>query len=433
MHMLETLDKIKWGDLQDALGPATSLPSVIRALASANPQLQQEALDGIWDRIWHYGRITEATPLVVPFLLELATSGRLGGVLNNVLELLYYIGDGPTPWAREITNLKTYGERAEYEGLVLLEHEVALSTDAINQILEQAETYIQEAHIAVRAGLSFYFELLQTSEDPSIREICTWLVVVFPERFEESTPRLRRLIDQESDMTVKATMIWGLGRLLGVADTIPHPQDLSFFSRLACSREHPLIYFYASAAYTYLAKVQTPPYLAALVATGIYWEWDPRDSPPLVTPGPILITQSIQIHGCRALSSLGADRAIPLLLWVLRRLTESQWATSYDVFEPAVGTLLELAFGPQLDEGAYKRRSRLVSGEIVRVHGSYYEVPATYQVPMARELTGLQRQVLEGLLTLERLWTFEDNIYTLYGLPSTRDSLRKFLAGRRLV
>lgn len=425
--MLERLDNINWGSLEDANGPANDLPGLVRALVSSEPELQEEALEQIWDRIWHHGRVTEATPYVIPFLIELVESGALGENLSSVLELLYYMGDGPTPWAREIINLKTYCEKAESESLVLLERENDLSAEAIDAIFERAETYIQQSHIAVREGLPVYLHLLETTDDPLIREIATWLTVIFPENVLEIAPRLRQLIDQESDITVKATMIWSLGRL--TSDLVDQ-QDLSFFSRLAHSREHPLIYFYAAAAYASIAKRDTPLEIAALVATGIYWDWHPRNSPPLPTPGPILDSSSIQVHGCRALSKMEVDKAVPLLIEVLDRIDPLEANGTYYSFKRVVDSLLDLAFGARAISNAYRVRGWFKDGKWISVNGRHFESEAQHQPISIQELTDLQRQVLAGLIAAEKLWAYEDNVYALYGLPITREALRELLAAK---
>lgn len=425
--MLESLDNINWSNLEDAHGSADTLPGFIRAVASSDPALQGEALGQIWDRIWHYGRITEATPYAVPFLIEIAADAAaaetLGESLASLLELLYYLGDGPTPWAREITNLKTYGEEAEYEGLALLEREEGLSNEAIDAIFRQAEVYVAQSHAAVRAGLPLYLDLLATNENPKVREICAWLAAVFPERAVEIAPRLRSLIVAEQDITVKATTIWSLGRLVCA---LGEQQDLDLFYQLAHSKEHPIIYFYAAAAYCCTAKAATPPDIAALAATGIYWDWDRKDEPPPATPGPIWVADSIRLHGCRALAKLGAERAVPILLAVLKRLDESEYITTYTPFEPVIDTLLDLAFGP-CDANAYRVRGWREEGKWIAAKGRHFKVEGELKASVLHQLTNLQRQVLASLLKTEKLWEYEDNVYTLYGLSMTREGLKELL------
>ena len=422
--MLENLDNITWAALQDAYGPANELPGLIRALALSAPELQEEILTDVWDRIWHHGRVTEVTPHAIPFLIELVAGGSLGHNLFSVLELLYYLGDGPTPWARETVNLKTYGEQSEGESLVLLKRERGLSPDAITKIFKESELYIKQSHVAVREELAFYLRLLESNEAPSVREIATWLTVVFPELAPEIAPRLRLLIDKEPDITVKATMIWSLGRL--VCD-LTDQENLRFFSRLAHSKEHPLIYFYAAAAYTSMAKADTPPEIAALVATGIYSNWDPDDFPPLPTGGPILVSDSIRTHGCRALSRLGAERAVPLLVAALGKINPPDQPGAYLTFEPVVDTLLDLAFGSRRESDAYRVREWIKDGVKVRVNGRYYRLLTEHGPEVMGELTDLQRQALEGVVVTEKLWSYEDNVYTLYGLPATREGLARLL------
>jgi hypothetical protein len=61
------------------------------------------------------------------------------------------------------------------------------------------------------------------------------------------------------------------------------------------------------------------------------------------------------------------------------------------------------------------------------VHGRYYEIQIQREPLVAGELTDLQCQALAGIVAAERLWEYEDNVYALYGLPTTREGLRALI------
>ncbi len=62
------VDAISWGEIQDAYGAATKVPSLLRAVARGD----EKALADLTDRIAHQGLATPAAVPVAPFLLELA-------------------------------------------------------------------------------------------------------------------------------------------------------------------------------------------------------------------------------------------------------------------------------------------------------------------------------------------------------------------------
>jgi hypothetical protein len=69
--MLEGLDQVDWGSLDDAYGPASDVPDQIRALASDGQKVRDDALSELFDNIWHSGTVYEASPLEIPILRAL--------------------------------------------------------------------------------------------------------------------------------------------------------------------------------------------------------------------------------------------------------------------------------------------------------------------------------------------------------------------------
>lgn len=70
--MWERLDEIPWGELNAAYGPAEWVPEALRSLLDPNPEARDQALDWIHGGTYHQQTADEATPHVVPFLIELA-------------------------------------------------------------------------------------------------------------------------------------------------------------------------------------------------------------------------------------------------------------------------------------------------------------------------------------------------------------------------
>ena len=91
--MLDDLDAIPWRALRHAMGEATEVPRLIRALSSADRDARQTALKDLFACLLHQGTVYEATARAVPFLFRLlaeeSTPDR-----SWLAFLLASIGDG---------------------------------------------------------------------------------------------------------------------------------------------------------------------------------------------------------------------------------------------------------------------------------------------------------------------------------------------------
>ncbi|MBB1244439.1 hypothetical protein GL263_12830 [Streptomyces durbertensis] len=69
---LKGVSRVRWAELTDATGSATDLPGLLGRIAWGNADVAQDAVDQLGDRVCELGFVVqEATPHVVPFLLEL--------------------------------------------------------------------------------------------------------------------------------------------------------------------------------------------------------------------------------------------------------------------------------------------------------------------------------------------------------------------------
>jgi HEAT repeat protein len=70
--VLERLEEVPWGELGAAYGPAEWVPEAVRGLLDPDPDERARALGWIVGGTYHQQTADEATPHVVPFLIELA-------------------------------------------------------------------------------------------------------------------------------------------------------------------------------------------------------------------------------------------------------------------------------------------------------------------------------------------------------------------------
>ncbi|MBK3581807.1 hypothetical protein JHN63_50290 [Streptomyces sp. MBT65] len=72
-RVLKRLPQVPWGQLQDSEGSARHIPALLSTVARGAEAAASAALDELGDRVCALGFVvSEATPQVVPFLLELA-------------------------------------------------------------------------------------------------------------------------------------------------------------------------------------------------------------------------------------------------------------------------------------------------------------------------------------------------------------------------
>lgn len=99
-------EAIDWSTVRACYGPATSVPSLLRQLASPLAAERSEAISELWGCLCHQGTVYEASAIAVPILFEAAKSPDMpSGERNQLLALVVHIGlgedttwQGYTPW-----------------------------------------------------------------------------------------------------------------------------------------------------------------------------------------------------------------------------------------------------------------------------------------------------------------------------------------------
>lgn len=77
-HILIGLDTIDWGAIKHMYGPATDVPSHLRALASDDHTVRLHAYESLSNHIHHQGSVAEASAETVPFLVQLILAPEVG-------------------------------------------------------------------------------------------------------------------------------------------------------------------------------------------------------------------------------------------------------------------------------------------------------------------------------------------------------------------
>jgi len=169
--MLEALDGVPWAALHHAYGSAEDVPAILRAVASGD----EDALDSLFGNVWHQGTVYEATPHVVPFLLELLDAP--GASTSTLLSLLHAIGTG------------------------------------------HSERWKEPCAEVVARGAERYLDLLD-SPNPTVRASAAHTLGACVSRASELSPRLATHIARERDELVRAALVFAIGDLGGVSHAL---------------------------------------------------------------------------------------------------------------------------------------------------------------------------------------------------------------------
>jgi hypothetical protein len=84
---------VQWGELSAVYGPAEWVPEALRGLLDPDPDVWSTSIDWLGEGTFHHQTADEATPHVVPFLIEVA-SDPSGEVRSEVMYLLGLIAAG---------------------------------------------------------------------------------------------------------------------------------------------------------------------------------------------------------------------------------------------------------------------------------------------------------------------------------------------------
>eukprot|EP00029_Vermamoeba_vermiformis_P009108 TRINITY_DN4438_c0_g1_i1.p1 TRINITY_DN4438_c0_g1~~TRINITY_DN4438_c0_g1_i1.p1 ORF type:complete len:777 (-),score=61.41 TRINITY_DN4438_c0_g1_i1:26-2356(-) len=187
----DTIGSVPWSTLQHAYGTAEDTPEDLRQLASLNPKTRSDALTTLINGITHQGQCYEATPYIVPFLIELVEAT----LVQDKDQILWFA-------------ISLLTDRTEYlyvriEGLYL-EADWRPYPDILQIRLAIEKNFMNE--------LPRILGLL-SNDSSSVRGGAAHLLAFLPKSAYESVPILREQYDTETDSKVKASILVALSLL----------------------------------------------------------------------------------------------------------------------------------------------------------------------------------------------------------------------------
>jgi hypothetical protein len=375
--MLEGLDDIAWDRLTHAYGPATDVPQLLRDLAAEDAAVRQNALSALYGNIWHQNTVFAATAHAVPFLVELAASGRVPD-RDGVLRLLSAIANG-TSYHDVHQHVSFLKEKA--------------GTEKWQAAIREENVWVAAARGAVAAGCSAYGRLL---EDPAaeVRAAAAYVLANFVAEMPAARTDLERALAAEREPLAQASLLRALGCARDAGT-----ENVQRFRGMLTPDRHPFTRLSAAMSLAVTLGEEMPAEAVELLKRAI------------VAPAPS--AEELQRRSPWAEGNVRSDASSHLALLGPQAATE-------------VVPLLAQAL-----QGA----NPLVAVQIVEAALGmvFAEAPAP-ATARAVDLSADQRAALEAIHGAENAWFWKGAIFAnmgslmrAFGLPGDRDQLGELL------
>jgi hypothetical protein len=240
--MIDILNSIDWSGISTCFGSASEIPVAIQLLLSKEAEDRSLALGTLSQLLEHQGTLCEATPLAVPFLLEVLADARFREK-RALINLMTYL----------CSPQRRYGER-----YLMLEQRTELRRRDEGRkrirpgLRDLAQEWEGRTHQALRKGLPLFCSWL-SDPDPLIREQAAFLLAAFP---EEASWLARPVVDQlssERDEYTRCSLLLCLGHLQA-----PRPEVAQLLLSALKNGETPLLEYTAARAVCLVLKEGAP-------------------------------------------------------------------------------------------------------------------------------------------------------------------------------
>jgi hypothetical protein len=350
--MLETLNSISWGELGHAYGEASEVPDLIRALASAKPEVYQGAIGRLWYTVIHQGTVYSSTAYIVPFFCELLEAPEV----QNKPELLHY--------------LAAIARGASYRDVHVREKE-RRETPEMQQEIAKELGWVQAASHAVSDGYATYLRLL-SSPDEELRTSAAYTLCRCQSHKAEVVPVMKQRLSGERSPFVRASLLLSLGQLLEKSG-----ETTSFFAHVLQNAEGPLVQIAAAMGWAIAMQEQTSQDALSVLLQGYELSSDVKEQFNSLPFADSDLDASISL-ALRCIGLSISSLVIPILLRAVRHSDGWSGLT-------LVPNLLYFALGEQ----------KITRGMTIS------------------DLSDLQRDVLTAIYETEALWTFGNMGFTV--------------------
>ena len=210
--MLEQLDKVDWASMNHAYGSAADVPEMIRAIASDDEAIREEAFYTAYGNIYHQGTRYEATAPAVPFLLEILEQPAYESAVELMGLLAHLVMGGsstylPFGFLDEIIGMRE--DLADLEARPTEERAEDETDDLGWGTDEDWLRWTVNITDEVRKGVPRFIRLL-TFDDPSVRIAAAFVLSWLPEDAELFGPALWAVASSDENDYVRANALIAL-------------------------------------------------------------------------------------------------------------------------------------------------------------------------------------------------------------------------------
>lgn len=453
MGLQEQLNTIPWSQLTHLYGSAKDTPLHLLALLSSSARERKEALYALATSLCQ--DITEASCAAIPFLIQILEQvpGKQQPAILDLLDGLALCENYAERKLRFIeVDRFTHTNIDHYHWFSREEYLHALSAPHRLQ-------WITLAHQRVGDGIPTYLKLLKNaSRRVTIRIL--YLLSGFQELRQTLVPAIEPLFTRSPDILVQTSAIFCLSALLDEDSTLwEHYLTLALSHR---DQAHPLLRYAAAIS---LAKYKPSAVVPAVADALIDAMVHPDKLNAFSKKLPYQWLNQVHVETCFALSQLG----VPTGSQSIQKALE-QKASSWPILDtlrvaealldvvffggwirnrywslcvrgkPAIaafaaekklgGSSYPYGHGQLIEDGSH-RHAR--NGDLKVECNGYDEDEAKrlrsqYEEQGREALTDAQRQAIKAIIDCKPLWSIESDFLQIYGLPTSRKKLKKFLA-----
>lgn len=406
--MLEGLDNVNW--LRHAGGYALKdkVPVFIRKLASDDDTVREGAFETIFEEMNHQDTIYDATPYIIPFLIELLTYDQIKDKKDLILGIwsVFQCCEEAFLYSRKMTDRATRNAILTYQ------------------------------HIA--AGFYTFIKLLN-HEELKARMAAMLLVSSLHEHAPASRHHLRRVYCSESDVLMRALTLKRLGDLVpkGYGSMIDHHRQkyLALFEPIIQSDPEPIVRLGAAMGWAnahpyspYNNRLIAPQYIREALLTGLKYApasvdigWPTR--PQFNTHEIIKVLTGlgwkdvIETFNFPLLDRYQAHHLVRNLLDVVfnRKLTREEasrnGSTGWDLWE------------------SEETRLRKLPETMIYAITDHY--PRSFNPAKPKLNQPHQKEIIAAIVACDVFWELPTNLFSFfYGLPDSRDKLVRLVEAK---
>ena len=448
----EQLNKIPWSRLTHLYGSAKDTPFHLLALLSSRARERKEALYALATSICQ--DITEASCAAIPFLikiLEQIPEKQQPAILDLLdgLALCAYYAERKLRFI-EVDHF-THSNTDHYQWFSREEFLQAISST-------RNLRWIVLAHQRVGDGIPTFLKMLQKAGRRVTVRIL-YLLSGFQELHQSLVPVIEPFLTS-TDILVQTSALFCLSALLDENSTL-----WERYLTLALSRRdktHPLLRYAAAFSLAKYKPAAVVPRVADVLIDALI---DPDKLNAFSRKLPYQWLNRVHVEACFALSQLG----VPTGLQGIQKALE-QKASSWPILDTlrVAEAMLDVAFfGGWIQNrdwslnirgkpafAAFAAEKKLGGSSFPYGHGQLIEdesrthsrssalevicsdydedeaerLRCLYEQQGRGALTDVQRQAIKAIIDCKPLWSIESDFLQIYGLPTRRKKLKKFLA-----